>query len=72
MKNKTLKKGDWDEAKIKRKIKENHEQEDSYNREIGNIDKQIKKLKTRKQALVKMVSKNMKYRNLIISFLPQK
>lgn len=72
MKNKTLKIGDWTEEKVRAKILKSHEQENEYNSEIGSIDKQVKGLKFRKQRLTKLVSKNMKYRNLIVTFLPTK
>lgn len=72
MKNKTLKVGDWTEEKIRLKIATTHEQENDYNRKIGGLDNLSKYIKHEKAKLTKMVSKNMKYRNLLISFLPKK
>jgi hypothetical protein len=54
---------------IREKLKKAHEQENEYNIEIGNIDKQITKLHKRKVKLAKLISGNMKHRNMLIKNL---
>lgn len=57
------------EERLRKKLKKTHQLEDGYNIEIGQIDKQIKLLITRKKKLSRMISKNVKYRNLLINEL---
>ena len=54
---------------IKDKLKELHQEENLLNKEICKIDKSIYILLKRKKKLASLVSKNMKYRNLLISKL---
>lgn len=51
---------------IKSKLDLLHRNEEEHNREIADIDKQIGILMIRKKKLSRFVSKNMKYRNLLI------
>lgn len=69
MGNKNLKQGNWSIEKVYQKLKENHEQENTYNKENSDIDKKIKSLLIRKSKVNKMVSKNMKYRIILINIL---
>lgn len=55
--------------KIRLKLLELHQQEDEMNYEIGDIDKQIRQLKKKKQKLTKRISGNMKFRNRLINEL---
>ena len=48
------------------KIKELHQHEDGFNREMVNIDKQVARLLKRKEKLKKQISNNMKYVNKIL------
>lgn len=50
------------------RLKEAHDLEDTYNKEMSKIDKQVRHLMRRKQKLAKLISKNMKYRNSLIKF----
>lgn len=52
---------------LKKKIDDLHNREDVLNKEIGKIDKEVKGLLKRKDKLSKSVSKNMLYRNLLIT-----
>ena len=54
---------------IRKKLKESHDIEDLYNKEMGKIDKEILKLRKRKVKLSKLVSKNMRHRNYLINRL---
>lgn len=54
---------------IKEKLTELHEHEKEWNIEIGKIDKQIRQLQKYKSKLAIKISKNMKYRNLLINQL---
>lgn len=51
------------------KLKECHQQEDDLNKLISGIDKQIDQLQKSKIKTAKLISKNMKYRNILISQL---
>lgn len=53
----------------KEKLKELHNIENSLNKEINMIDKEIQSLKSKKSKLAKRISNNMKFRNKIISEL---
>lgn len=46
-----------------------HQNEDLWNKEMSDIDKEIKRLQKRKNKLKIMVSKNMKYRNVLLKKL---
>jgi hypothetical protein len=50
-----------------KKLTELHEHEDEFNKEMAKIDFNIKQLKARKEKLRKQISRNMKYRNLLIN-----
>lgn len=54
---------------IRRKLIELHQHEDYFNKEVGNIDKQILLLQKRKTKLTKSISANMKFRNKLIEQL---
>lgn len=54
---------------LRDKLSQLHKGEDELNKQIGLIDKQIAQLLKQKLKLAKLVSKNMKYRNLLISQL---
>ena len=49
------------------KIKELHQHEDEFNREMVNIDKQVARLLKRKEKLKKQISNNMKYVNKLLN-----
>jgi hypothetical protein len=66
MSNKNLKVGNWSIEKVEQKLADNHLQENQYNKELASIDKTFKALLIRKKKLAKLISKNMKYRNLLI------
>lgn len=51
---------------IRKKLIELHDQEDTMNKSMGNIDKQVLELKKQKKKLAKKISNNMKYRNQLI------
>lgn len=48
------------------KIKELHEHENEFNREMGIIDKEISRLQKRKAKLKKQISNNMRYVNKVL------
>jgi hypothetical protein len=52
--------------KQRNRLHELHVEENKINKELTSIEKQIKTLLKRKQKLSKIVSHNMKYRNIII------
>lgn len=52
-----------------KKLKQLHEHENEFNKEIGKIDKKIFALIKRKRKLQKQVSRNMIYRNQLINEL---
>lgn len=54
---------------IRKKLKHLHDQEDAFNKEMGDIDNQIKFMLKRKAKFAKQISKNMKYRNELIKKL---
>lgn len=54
---------------IREKLLQAHRQEDTMNKEMSNIDKQVNLLHKKKAKLSKMVSSNMKYRNQLINKL---
>jgi len=53
---------------LNERLKSAHELENGYNKELSDIDKQIRHLERRKTKLAKLISKNMKYRNSLIKF----
>ena len=63
------KKGNWAKEKIREKLKEAHEQENGFNKEMSKIDKQIGQLQIRKRKLARLISKNMIYRKKLIDIL---
>lgn len=54
---------------ILNKLKECHQQEDELNKALSEIDKKIDQFQKSKIKTAKLISKNMKYRNLLISQL---
>lgn len=52
--------------KIRKKLLHLHTKEDELNREIGNLDKAIRKAQKTKLKIAKQVSNNMIYRNSLI------
>lgn len=51
------------------KLKDCHKQEDDLNKALSEIDKEIDRLTKVKAKTSKLISKNMKYRNLLIEQL---
>lgn len=54
---------------IKEKLAEMHSKEDVLNKEICQLDKLILKCQKRKKVLARMISKNMRHRNILIQKL---
>jgi len=50
----------------KKRLETLHDRENALNKEMGKIDKEIKRLSIRKIKLQRMISKNMTYRNILI------
>lgn len=59
----------WSIEKIRTKLEQAHEQENEFNKEMSVVSFQIKQLVIKKAKLARQISKNMKYRNLLISYL---
>lgn len=55
--------------RILKKLKDCHEQENELNKNLSKIDTEIDRLTKQKFKISKSISKNMKYRNLLISQL---
>ena len=51
----------------KTKIAMLHEREDALNKEMGEIDKQIRLLQRRKLKITRLISNNMLFRNKVIN-----
>lgn len=54
---------------VKEKLLTLHVKEDSMNKEMSVCDKQIRQLILKKTRLAKKISRNMKFRNLLINKL---
>jgi hypothetical protein len=54
---------------IKLKLIQLHRQENEMNKLISGYDKQIKNAENKKKKTAKMISSNMKYRNILINNL---
>lgn len=54
---------------VKEKLLTLHVKEDSMNKEMSECDKQIRQLILKKTRLAKKISRNMKFRNLLINKL---
>lgn len=54
---------------IRVKLLQLHKQENEMNKMISTYDKQIKDLEKKKYKVAKMISSNMKYRNILINKL---
>lgn len=59
----------WSIEKIRTKLEQAHEQENEFNKEMNAVSFQIKQLEIKKAKLARRISKNVKYRNLLISYL---
>jgi|HubBroStandDraft_2_1064218.scaffolds.fasta_scaffold00002_22 hypothetical protein len=55
--------------KVRLQLIRAHEQENTLNKEMGKIDKQLRVLQLRKDKLARLVSKNVRYRNRMIKML---
>lgn len=56
---------------IRERLQDLHDQEHTFNVDMGRIDNEIKALLKKKAKLAKRVSNNMKYRNQLINRLTQ-
>lgn len=57
------------DEKTKNRLQQLHEQENSMNKEMGKIGKQIFELEKKKKKIAKRISGNMKFRNELINKL---
>lgn len=67
--NNSLKNGKWPQEKIRQKISDNHKDVNQMNRELNDLQKQIRMLEYKKSVIIIRLRKKIKYRNLLIKQL---
>jgi hypothetical protein len=60
---------EMDQQKIFELLKIEHAKEDELNKRVGEIDKEVKELLKKKSKYARMISKNMRNRNHLISMI---
>lgn len=60
----------WPKEKIVAKLTQLHKQENDWNKEFNFLQYQKKEAEKRMNKLRKLLSQNVKYRHLIITYLP--
>jgi len=60
------------QEQIRAKLEECHRAEHGYNKEMGHNGNLIAQLRKRNKVLAQKISKNMQYRNILISKLNEK
>ena len=64
-----MSKENWTKEDTLKRLQRAHEQENELNKEMSDIDKWIKVKLIRKIKIAKLISKNMKYRNVLIKMI---